>query len=160
MASKADFTADEWKSLISAMPMVGMAVAAASPSGPFGVVKEMMSVGMTIAEIVQKGSNNSLIAAVVDDIKARGTRPEAPAGISSPEQAKTAALAHLTNVGALVDGKASAEEAKQFKQWLLDLGQKVAEASNEGGFFGIGGVKVSDAEKAMLTNISTALKIG
>jgi hypothetical protein len=159
MTSKVDFTADEWKSLISSMPMVGMAVAAASPSGPFGVVKEMMSVGMTIADIVQRGSNNSLITAVVEDLKARGTRPEAPTGISSPEQAKTAALAHLTSVGALVDGKASAEEAKEFKQWLLDLGHKVAEASTEGGFFGFGGVKVSDAEKAMLLEIGTALKL-
>jgi len=33
----------------------------------------------------------------------------------------------------------------------------VAEASTEGGFLGFGGVRVSDAEKATLTEISSAL---
>jgi hypothetical protein len=40
---------------------------------------------------------------------------------------------------------------------LLDLGKNVAEASSEGGFLGIGGVQVSDAEKATLADISRAL---
>jgi hypothetical protein len=35
----------------------------------------------------------------------------------------------------------------------------VAEAAKEGGFLGIGGVPVSDAEKATLTEISGALKL-
>jgi len=37
--------------------------------------------------------------------------------------------------------------------------QHVAEASKEGGFLGIGGVRVSEAEKATLTEISSALKL-
>jgi hypothetical protein len=36
--------------------------------------------------------------------------------------------------------------------WLRQISQHVAEASTEGGFLGIGGVRVSDAE------ISSALK--
>ena len=35
----------------------------------------------------------------------------------------------------------------------------VAEAAKEGRFLGIGGVAVSEAEKATLTEISTALKL-
>jgi len=37
------------------------------------------------------------------------------------------------------------------------LRHKVAEASSEGGFLGIGGVQVSDAEKATLGDIAKAL---
>ena len=38
--------------------------------------------------------------------------------------------------------------------WLRQISQHVAEASKEGGFLGIGGVSVSEVEKATLTEIS------
>lgn len=158
MADKNSFSTDEWKTIVTSMPMVGMAVVAASPSGPFGVVKEMMSIGMTLAEVLQKGSSNPLISAIVADMKARGTRPEPPTGITNPEQAKTAALDHLAKVATVVDAKCSESEAKEFKQWLLDIGQRVAEASTEGGFMGFGGVKVSDAEKEAIGEMAKVLK--
>jgi len=56
----------------------------------------------------------------------------------------------------LVDIKASGD-ATAFKGWLREISQHVAEASKEGGFLGFGGVLVSDAEKAPLTEISNAL---
>jgi len=37
------------------------------------------------------------------------------------------------------------------------VSQAVAEAASEGGFLGFGGVKVSEAEKATLAEITTAL---
>ena len=40
---------------------------------------------------------------------------------------------------------------------MSGISQKVAEASAEGGFLGIGGVQVSDAEKATLADIGKAL---
>jgi len=43
------------------------------------------------------------------------------------------------------------------KAWLRDISQRVAEASKEGSFLGVGGVQVSDAEKATLADISKAL---
>ena len=48
-------------------------------------------------------------------------------------------------------------EAKAFKDWLNQIANLVAEAGVEGGFLGFGGVKVSDAERATLAEISTAL---
>ena len=41
--------------------------------------------------------------------------------------------------------------------WLAKVANDVAEASNEGGFLGFGGVAVSDAEKATLSEISGVL---
>ena len=52
-----------------------------------------------------------------------------------------------------------AGHAAAFKSWLRQISQHVAEASNEGGFLGIGGVPVSEAEKATLTEISSAPKL-
>ena len=48
-------------------------------------------------------------------------------------------------------------DAVAYKAWLLQISQSVAEAAEEGGFLGFGGVPVSDAEKATLAEISTAL---
>jgi hypothetical protein len=59
---------------------------------------------------------------------------------------------------ALLDAKASGD-AVAYKTWLGKISQGVAEAAKEGGFLGIGGVPVSDAEKATLAEISSALKI-
>ena len=156
MSLKDQFTADEWKQLVAAPPMVGLAVASASPSGPFGVVKEMFSVGMAMADALQKGSGNALVDALVDDVKARATRPEKPDGVTSAEAAQRIALERLAAVRAIVEAKAPAEAAG-FAAWLAAIGQRVAEASNEGGFFGFGGERVSAEEKAMLARLAETL---
>jgi hypothetical protein len=44
-----------------------------------------------------------------------------------------------------------------FKTWLRHTSQAVAEAATEGGFLGFGGVRVSEAEKATVGEISGAL---
>src|SRR6185369_4350159 len=45
MSTKADFSAEEWKLVLKAPLMAGLAVVAASPSGPLGVLREMFAVG-------------------------------------------------------------------------------------------------------------------
>ena len=157
MASKSDFTPEEWKTIIAAAPMVGLAVTCASPNGPWGVMKEMLSMGMAMAEMLQKGSSNPLIAELAADLKARQTKPEPLQGVKSPEQGKELALNHVRAVNDLIDRKVKAEEADEFKKWLLAVGRRVAEASNEGGIFGFGGERVSDAEKNVLRQIAFAL---
>ena len=62
----------------------------------------------------------------------------------------------LREVSAIVDAKAP-DEAAAFKAWLREISQKVAEAAVEGSILGFGGVRVSDAERAILRDISEAL---
>jgi hypothetical protein len=51
-------------------------------------------------------------------------------------------------------------DAAAFKRWLREISEHVAEAASEGGgLFGVGGVQVSDAEKATIKEISSALKL-
>lgn len=158
MANKADFTPEEWKIIVAAAPMVGLAVTCASPNGPWGVMKEMLSMGMAMVEMLQKGSSNSLIAELAADLKARQTKPEPPQGLKDPEQCKESALSHVRAVNELVNRKVNAEEADEFKKWLLAIGRRVAEASNEGGIFGFGAEQVSAAEKNVLRQIAFALE--
>ena len=70
MTTKADFTAEEWNQIRRAPFMAGLAVVAASPSGPFGVVKEMFAVGKMLAEAKAQGSSNDLVKALVADLEA------------------------------------------------------------------------------------------
>src|SRR5918912_2842022 len=111
MASQFNFTPEEWKTIVAAAPMVGLAVTCASPNGPWGVMKEMLSMGMAMAELLQQGTSNPLIADLAADLKARQTKPEPPEGIKDPENCKELALGHVKAVNDLLNRKVKAEEA-------------------------------------------------
>src|SRR5262245_17326085 len=159
MATKADFTADEWKQIQRAPFVSGLAGVAASPSGPFWVGKEMFAVGKMLGEVKTDGSSNELIKALVADIEAGARDLSAPAELKgkTPDQVKSYGIESVRQVAALVEKKAKPEEAQGFKQWLVAVAQKVAEAAKEGGFLGFGGTQVSEQEAATVKELSTAL---
>ena len=64
----------------------------------------------------------------------------------------------LRQVSALLSAKAPGDAAA-FKGWLHQISQSTAEAATEGGSLFGGGVQVSDAEKATLGEISSALSV-
>ncbi|MDB5544908.1 MAG: hypothetical protein JWO64_2057 [Hyphomicrobiales bacterium] len=165
MAGKTDFTPEEWARR-SASPMVAaMAITAADPSGLWGLLKEAMSSGWALMEVKQDASANALAKAIADDITDPATRTAARERLQAQfkglqtQDIKTSAITELRAVASLVDLKAPGDAAG-FKTWLQHVAQKAAEAGNEGGFLGFGGVKVSDAEKATLSEISGALRGG
>jgi hypothetical protein len=161
MATKADFTAEEWNQIRRAPFMAGLAVVAASPSGPFGVVKEMFAVGKMLAEVKTQGSSNDLVKALVADLEASAKEQSAPAELKGkgPDEIKSYAIESLRQAAALIEKKAKPEEAQGFKQWLVSVGQKVSEAAKEGGFLGFGGTQVSEQEAATIKELSTALGV-
>jgi len=107
---------------------------------------------------------DALIKAVVADFGTAEGRSIARDGLkeklagSKPAEIKTKCIETLRQVAEVVDAKAPADAAA-FKTWLRQISQHVAEAAKEGGFLGIGGVTVSEAEKATLAEISNALKL-
>ena len=117
MATKADFTTEEWSQIQRAPFMAGLAVVAASPSGPFGVVKEMFAVGRMLGEVKAQGSSNELIKALVADIEAGARDLSAPAELKgkTPEQVKSYAIESLRQVAALLEKKAKPDEAQGFQ---------------------------------------------
>ena len=96
MAGKADFTPEEWSLLAKSPMMAALVVVAASPNGPFGIIKEMVAVGKLIAETKAKGGGDALVGALVSDITTRegmeqakpteiqGKKPEDPIGGERP----------------------------------------------------------------------------
>jgi hypothetical protein len=160
MAGKADFTADEWSLLCKSPMLAAMVVVAASPSGPFGVIKEMIAMAKLVAETKAKGGE-VLVSAVVNEITTReGIEHAKPTEIQgkSPDQARAYALDQLKQAAALLHQKAPGD-ATAFTQWLQEVAQRVASASKEGGFLGFGGTLVSEQEQAALRDIAATLGI-
>jgi len=77
---------------------------------------------------------------------------------SKPAEIKTKSIDALRQVSALLDAKAPGYAAA-FKTWLRHIAQSVAKAASEGGFLGLGGTQVSEAEKATPQEISQALNL-
>ncbi len=59
----------------------------------------------------------------------------------------------------LLDQKALPDEVLAYKQMLMQVAERAANAAKEGGFLGFGGVKVSEAEQTFLNELSRMLKI-
>ena len=159
MASKTDFTPEEWSQIRKSPLMASIAVVAASPSGPVGVIKEMFAAGKLLADTQGQKGKNALIDAVMTDLSSAEGRGQAQPKLSgkSPDEVRNAALDGLRQVATLVDQKAPAE-ADGFKSWLLSLSNRVAEAAKEGGFLGIGGIRVSEQETNAMK--ATAMALG
>ena len=113
--------------------------------------------GLAMAEMLQKGASNPLIADLTEDLKQRQTKPEPPPNLKDPEICTDIALKHVRAVNELLDRRVQSDVADDFKKWLLAVAKRVAESANEGGIFGFGGERVSDAEKNVLRQIAFAL---
>jgi hypothetical protein len=162
MANKAAFTADEWKQVLGGVFMAGFAVTAADPSGLWGLFKETFASGRALMQAKTDQAASELSKAIVSDIETSAGRTAAQDYVkgrlqgAKREEIKQRAIDALRSAAGVVDQRAPADAAS-YKAWLLHIATTVAEASKEGGFLGFGGVAVSDAEKATLSEIATAL---
>ena len=161
MVARQDFTPEEWTKLLEGTMLAGVAVSAADPSGLWGTLKEFFA---NVSAVKDTGRDpDDLITAVVSESEtAKGMADIQKAlhrrfaDAKEPSDYVQRSLAGLRDVCVIVDRKAPADAAA-FKAWLYGIGEKVAEASREGGFLGFGGVTVSDAEKAALGDIASLL---
>jgi hypothetical protein len=163
MANKQNFKPEEWTKILESTMLAGMAVSAAEPNGLWGAVKEAFASSSTLAAAKSDAGANELVKAVVSDFETKEGRAAVQealrqhlAGAKKPGEVVQRSLANLREVSAILNAKAP-QDAAGFKAWLQAIGKNVAEASSESGFLGIGGVKVSEAEKATLADISNAL---
>jgi hypothetical protein len=164
MANKASFTPDEWKELLQSPLLVGIAVSAADPSGLIGMLKESMASARVLLQAKADPGADELVKAVADDFVTAEGRGLAQDGVKAmlagakPADIKAKAVAALGGLSTLIASKAPAD-ALAYKTWLAGVAKAVAEAAPEGGFLGFGGTQVSEAEKATVGDIATALGV-
>jgi hypothetical protein len=147
---KADFNAEEWSTVVNAPVYAGMRVIGADRGG---TLRESAALGRVYQEARARHGESQLL----DELVA------SPPAID-PQQLRAAGgdLAAVTaqqlrDAMAILEAKANPAEIDDYKRFVMTLAQEVASAHKEGGFLGIGGKPVSDAENQALDEISAAL---
>jgi hypothetical protein len=165
VATKADFTAEEWKLLLQSPLVAGVAVSAAEPSGLIGMMRESMASARALIEAKTDPSADALVKAIASEFETSEGRGLAQDGVktaitgaTAPADFVTKALDALKSASAVLDAKGGVDAAP-FKTWLVGVAKSVAEAAPEGGFLGFGGTQVSEAEKATVAQIASALGV-
>ena len=143
MTGKADFTPEEWHTVLEAPPSAGLMVMTAQRGGTF---RESFAMAKAYAEARQQHGASQLLDEIVE------SRPERDhQRYHSPEELKTASLRHLQDAVAVLEQKATPEEVEDFRKFVVTLAEKVANAHREDG------ENVSPAEQAALDDIKGAL---
>lgn len=162
MIDKSVFTPEEWSQILASPMLAGLAVTLSDPSGLFGTMKEGTSNARALLEARNGGSSGNLAKIIADEFSTSAGRASAREAIKldmtagKPAELKLQALSALANVNSILSAKAG-DDAPAFRSWLKSIALDAAEAAREGGFLGIGGEKVSDAERATLAEIEQAL---
>lgn len=162
MSTKDNYTPEEWQLLIDVPPMVGTAVMVAGKSG-LGSMKEAFAVASGVLGARTGYEDNELIQALVDARMKDGERSVIEGITDNPyRQLDPSELANVVAdkcvaVSELLQAKSNEAEATAYKHRALDVGLKVANAAKEGGFLGIGGERVSEAEQTVLDQVRLAL---
>jgi hypothetical protein len=148
MTAKADFTEEEWKTILEGPPSAGFVVILSDRGGS---IRETFSMAKAYTEARQQHGDSELL----DDIAA--AKPEMDrTRAGSPEELKQHNLDNVRQAVSLLKQKATEEEVEEYKKFILGLSERVAEARKEG-FLGLSGERVSDAERAAITEIEAAL---
>ncbi len=144
MTAKADFTEQEWETILEGPPSAGMIVVTAQRGG---TIRETFAIAKAYVEARQQHGQSELLDEIVS------AKPEMDhTRYHSSEELKEHGLQHLRDAVALLERKATPDETEQYRRFVLALADKVANAHREGD------TAVSAAEQAAINEISGALR--
>ena len=125
MTGKADFTAEEWQIVLEGPPSAGMIVVTAQRGGLF---RETLAIAKAYAEARSNHGASELLDEIVS------AKPELDhTRYHSTEELKGQGLQHLRDAVELLGRKATPEELDDYKRFVLNVADKVANAHPEGG---------------------------
>jgi hypothetical protein len=144
MTGKADFTPEEWTVVLEGPPSAGLIVITAQRGGTF---RETISMAKAYTEARQNHGASELLDEIVS------AKPHVDhTRYSSPDELRQAGLQRIRDAVALLEAKATPEEADEYKRFVVTLAENVANAHREGG-----DSAVSDAERSAIEEIRGAL---
>src|SRR5947209_10235541 len=113
MTTQAAFSPEEWKVVLEGPPAAGMIVVTAAKGGTF---RETIAMAKAYAEARQEHGESELL----DEITA--AKPERDhTHYHSPEELKQGGLQHLRDAVALLETKATPDEAGDYRRFILTL---------------------------------------
>lgn len=150
MTRRAEFNAEEWATVVAAPLYAGMRVISAARGG---TVRESLAMGRVYQQARERHGESELL----DELVASPPVIDGELASRTADEIVAATAQHLRDAMAIVEAKATPAEVDDYKRFVMLVAQAAAEAHKEGGFLGIGGQRVSDAENVALDEISTAL---
>jgi len=159
MSGKADYVDEEWTRLVRAPFVVAAGITISDPGGPIEIAHETTA---ALKAASSPASRERLLIEVSQEISSMVAQKQNPLEGFKPEGSTPADKMVLDEIGIVndvLDAKATPEEGAAFRGWLLDVAQAAAEAAKEGGFLGIGAVRVSEGEQSMLDRLRSALEV-
>lgn len=176
MFNRDTFTVEEWGQIISTPTSVGALVVTADMSGPMGLVGEFRAIVNSMKSYVEANAGASPLMSALKDYMSTKPSEEEEAQLKEwaqgqQEELKANKPKTVEEMQKIihdrVDGTLALLKAKgaddtdlaSFKMMMISVAEAVADASKEGGFLGIGGVRVSDAEKSVLAQIKAELGV-
>jgi hypothetical protein len=159
MATKADFTEEEWTRLKRGPFIAGLAISLADPGGPIEAIKETSATLKTVTGAADAGASGELVAALASEVSEEARHRKNPLAGFKPKGALAGQeiLDELRAVIAIVGDKATPEEAEAYRAWLLAAAKEAADAAKEGGFLGFHAERVSEGEQRMLDQLASVL---
>jgi hypothetical protein len=149
MTEKSDFDAEQWERIATAPAIAAMYVIIAEKGG---TLRETMAVSKAYAEARETSTGSAL----VDEIVA-GLGPAAPERFSSKEQLQAEAIDRIREAKEELAAKGEEGDVAAYRDFILAVAQRVAEADKSGGVLGIGGERVTERETAAIEEIRAAL---
>lgn len=143
MTGKGDFTDEEWELLREGPASAGMIVATAAKGGSF---RESFALAKAYAEARKQHGESELLDELVSAGPKTGSRQH------SADELKNHGLQRLREAVELLGRKATAQEAEDYRAFVVSLAEKVAQAHEEGG------EEVSSEEKAAIADIASSVE--
>ena len=149
MTTKADFNGEEWELIAEAPAIAGLIVITASRGG---TIRETMAMAKTYAEAQKEHTSGDLVSELV------ASAPHIdPKQFEGKEDLRARGVGKISQAVELVRMKATLDELVDYRQFILDIANHVAERDKSGGFLGIGGERVSGQEEQAIADITAAL---
>jgi hypothetical protein len=150
VTTKADFNAEDWSTVVDGPLYAGLRVIAADRGG---TLRESMAMGRVYQEARARQGASPLLDELIKSPPA--IDPERLQAAGGDLSAVT--TDHLRRAMSILESTATADEVDAYKTFVMTVAQAVAAAHKEGGFLGIGGTRISEAEDQALDEISSAL---
>ena len=141
MATKDDFSAEDWEAISDGPVYAGFMVTTASKGG---TIRETFSMSKTWAAARQLHGESELLDAVVAEKPKLDNKP------GSPIELHNAGVAMLKQAVQAIEAK-SPDDLEPYRNFVTGLAERVAEAHEEDG------EKVSPGERSVLDEIAAAL---
>jgi hypothetical protein len=159
MTVKTDYTPEEWKRILAAPYFAAMYIIVSDMNVAF--FQELAAMSQAVMASIS-GTKSEFIKTVATDLLSKETQEDIKPELDKlkdqkdPSALMQSMLDHITSSIVLVDEK-SAEDGDAYRKYLVYLAQITAEGSKEGGFLGIGAVRVSEKEQAALDELAQVL---